>query len=467
MAESYSHPPKKLVIKLIALVAICVAAGFALQAAGFTHQQVISTSILACAILGKIFFWEFRLAVVFTGTSVLFLTRTLDIEHLIPHSSLDVILFLIGMMILVAAMDELGLFAWLTFVAVHQKKASGQIIMFQLCVLSALSACAVDEVTSIVLMVAIIFRLCLPLKINPVPFVIMSVICTNIGSTGTILGNPIGILIGLSAGLTFEDFIVKAFPIMVTLLVISWLIFSFWYRREIREFDARLREYLAKENCSSGSPAARLPVRAFLLFAVLITLIALHHRLELLFNLQKNTVLVLVPLVCAAVVMFCKKASTRDYIEKHVDWTTLLFFLFLFILAGTFASSGAAEKVAGGIVRLAGGHPLALLAMIIASSGILSAFLDNLVVVATFIPVISSLGSAGVEISPLWWALLFGGCLGGNITMIGSTANICAIGMLEKSQHKLIRFSDWLKIGLLIGIITMILAAVGILLLNM
>jgi Na+/H+ antiporter NhaD/arsenite permease-like protein len=105
--------------------------------------------------------------------------------------------------------------------------------------------------------------------------------------------------------------------------------------------------------------------------------------------------------------------------------------------------------------------------MIIASSGILSAFLDNLVVVATFIPVISSLGSAGVEISPLWWALLFGGCLGGNITMIGSTANICAIGMLEKSQHKLIRFSDWLKIGLLIGIITMILAAVGILLLNM
>jgi Na+/H+ antiporter NhaD/arsenite permease-like protein len=467
MTESYSRPPEKLVLRLILLVIICASCALALARTGFSTHQAVSTAVLASAILGTLFFWEFRLAVVFIGTSVLFLTRTLDIEHLILHSSLDVILFLVGMMILVAAMDELGLFAWLTFVAVHQKRASGQMIMFQLCVLSALLACAVDEVTSIVLMIAVIFQLCMRLRVNPVPFVIMSVICTNIGSTGTILGNPVGILIGLRAGLTFEDFIVKAFPIMVVLLFVSWLILSFWYRREIREFDVRLKECLAQEACSPALPAPRLSVSAIILFAAPITMIALHRRFEELFHLQKNTVLVLVPLTCAGIVMLWKKGRTRDYVEKHVDWSTLLFFLFLFILAETLASTGVAEKVAGGIVSLAGGKTLALVALIIIFSGVLSAFLDNVVVVATFIPVISSIGSAGVEISPLWWALLFGGCLGGNITMIGSTANICAIGMLEKSQHKVIKFLDWLKIGLLIGVITMILAAVGIFLLSM
>jgi Na+/H+ antiporter NhaD/arsenite permease-like protein len=223
----------------------------------------------------------------------------------------------------------------------------------------------------------------------------------------------------------------------------------------------------SQESATPALPAPRLRVSAVLLFVVPMTLIALHYRLEQLLGIQKNTILVVAPLISAGAVMLWKRDRAKDYVEKHVDWRTLLFFMFLFIVAETLGHTGMAQKVANGIIELAGQERLALVALIILSSGILSAFLDNVVVVATFIPVISSIGSAGVEISPLWWALLFGGCLGGNITMIGSTANICALGMCEKNQHRVIRFLEWFKIGLPIGIITMILAAIGIMLLNM
>jgi hypothetical protein len=95
-----------------------------------------------------------------------------------------------------------------------------------------------------------------------------------------------------------------------------------------------------------------------------------------------------------------------------------------------------------------------------------SAFVDNVVFVAAFVPIIKSLAASGLHAMPLWWALLFGACYGGNITMIGSTANIVALGMLEKSYHGHIRFLDWLKVGLLVGVITCAVSAGCLMLLS-
>ena len=92
------------------------------------------------------------------------------------------------------------------------------------------------------------------------------------------------------------------------------------------------------------------------------------------------------------------------------------------------------------------------------SSSVLSSILDNTVVVSSFIPVIQSLGDLSVNLKPLWWSVLFGACLGGNVTVIGSTANIVAIGILEKEKGETISFKEWFKIGLLTGLITTLLA---------
>jgi Na+/H+ antiporter NhaD/arsenite permease-like protein len=86
--------------------------------------------------------------------------------------------------------------------------------------------------------------------------------------------------------------------------------------------------------------------------------------------------------------------------------------------------------------------------------------------VAAFSPIIEGLKTTGVAVTPLWWALLFGACFGGNITLIGSTANIVALGMLEKQAHAHIRFKDWLKIGLTSAVLTCAIAGGAIILLR-
>jgi Na+/H+ antiporter NhaD/arsenite permease-like protein len=107
-----------------------------------------------------------------------------------------------------------------------------------------------------------------------------------------------------------------------------------------------------------------------------------------------------------------------------------------------------------------------LIVGIMTTSALGSAFVDNVVFVAAFSPIIEGLRATGVAVSPLWWALLFGACFGGNITIIGSTANIVALGMLEKQAHAHILFKDWLKIGLASATLTCVFAALFILLMK-
>jgi Na+/H+ antiporter NhaD/arsenite permease-like protein len=97
---------------------------------------------------------------------------------------------------------------------------------------SALTASMVDEVTSILFMAALIFQVCDVLKVRPVPFLIICVMATNVGSSGTMLGNPVGILIGSRAGLTFEDFMLWAFPVMLLSLIATIALLIVWYRPE-------------------------------------------------------------------------------------------------------------------------------------------------------------------------------------------------------------------------------------------
>jgi len=201
-------------------------------------------------------------------------------------------------------------------------------------------------------------------------------------------------------------------------------------------------------------PLVRVPHRRGL--AILVTavvFIGLHHQLELALGVAKNTILIVAPLAIAGVLMVYRHQRARHYIETEVEWWTLLFFMMLFAVAGALEHSGVTSGIAGAFRAAFGqGNPL-LLPVILALAALGSAFVDNIVFVAAFIPIVKSLGSTA-----LWWALLFGACFGGNITAIGSTANIVALGMMEKRYRTQIRFADWLKFGALVGLATCLVA---------
>jgi len=429
---------------------------------GLNVQQTVSVTVFLVIILATLFFWSFRLAIAFLGLPVLLLTGALELECFREHCSLEVILFLVGMMVVVGGLRDLGFFTWIIQGILKMKAMTGPRFILVTALAAALSASAVDEVTSILFMAALVFQVCDVLKVRPVPFLIITVMATNVGSTGTMLGNPVGILIGSRAGLTFEDFMVWAFPVMVLSLAATLALLMFWYRRDIAQLTERLEQRRA--HALPLGPIVAVPFRrGLLLIAGTIGLVALHHRIEVLLDLETNTVLYMAPLISAGILMIWRRERARHYIEHDVEWWTLTFFLVLFGVAGTLQYTQVTAEVASSLKASLGERTDILVPAVMMISALGSAFVDNVIFVAAFIPVVQEIvGDAG-PVHPLWWALLFGACFGGNITMIGSTANIVALGMLEKRYRARIQFLEWFRVGLASGLAATLVAWLALL----
>ncbi len=438
---------RMLTTRLALLLGISTAVGLLGGTIGLEFHQQVACAVFLAIILGTLFFWNFRLAIAFLGIAVLIFTKSLNIPHFVESAALPVILFLVGMMIVVGALRDLGLFTWIVQMIVSMPNMTGRKFILTVAVASAFLACAVDEVTSIIFIATLVFQVCNRLKLNPTPYIIICVLCTNVGSAGTMLGNPVGIYIGTRAGLTFQDFIVWAFPIMLVSLCATVCLTLVWYRRELREFDEKFKDRMSRH--LSLVPKVEVPYkRGLALLTITILFIASHHYLEKVLGLDKNSVLLVAPLACSGVIMILRRDRARHYVEREVDWWTLLFFMLLFAIAGTLEYTGVTVFLAEKFEHRFGTTLTTLIPVIMLTTAIGSAFVDNVVFVAAFCPVIKELGQS-VHAMPLWWALLFGACFGGNITMIGSTANIVALGMLEKHYRTQVVFWEWLKIGAL------------------
>jgi len=446
--------------KFIILISISVGLGLLMNSLGLDSHQSLAIAIFSTSILGTLFFWDFRLSFALLGTSLLLVTKTIDLEHLIKYSSLEVILFLVGMMVLVGLLKENGLFNLVSRALLTFKHITARKLIIIISIVSALLAATIDEVTSIIFMTAAILEICDHLEIDPVPLVIMSILATNIGSSATVLGNPIGILIATKSGLTFEDFIIKAMPISILCLLASMSICLFWYRKVLNEMDKKIKRFKDSEILAMKphGPITKGLKISLAIFGVTLVVIALHYRIENFLGLEPSTVLLTVPLFSSGLVLIWKRHNARERIEKDVEWWTLLFFLLLFAQAGTLKYTGATDVLSRSLVNLTGSNIPLLTGAILWISSIGSSVLDNVVMVAAMVPTIISFKALNFGVQPLWWALLFGGCLGGNITLVGSTANIVALGILEKEKKIRISFMQWFGIGLTVGLVTTIIA---------
>jgi Na+/H+ antiporter NhaD/arsenite permease-like protein len=166
-------------------------------------------------------------------------------------------------------------------------------------------------------------------------------------------------------------------------------------------------------------------------------------------------------LIMGSVVLLLLREKARELVERRVDWWTLSFFMMLFASVGTLQDTHVTSVIAGKLSG-AGGSQLAVTQIIGWATGWLSAFLDNVLAVATLMPVVHDVRvKAGVPYtSAIYWFMLFGGTFMGNMTIIGSTANIVAVGLLERRGHGTIKFGYWMKIGFIVSIASMIVATV-------
>jgi len=444
--------------------AILAAIGTAVGLAGLSAEQVASVTIFASLIVGTLLFWRFRLAFALVGIAAMLGLGLLDTDTMIEFAGFDMILFLVGMMVVVGFLEEKKFFEHLLGKIMRGVGSNPVKLVVVLMLMSALFAALVDEVTSILFMTATVLHLTGKLRISAIPLVMMTVFATNIGSSATVVGNPVGVLIAMRAELTFMEFLRWATPISVAGLAVAIPLCLLYFRKYIRGMGEALgsREQGSvlveeAEQVAVQRQSFRIP---WVIFAGTIAALVAHSPMEQALGLGKNVLLPGVAFAAAGVVLFLNHRNAREMVERRVDWWTLAFFIFLFASVGTMKMLGVTTVLAQALVDLSGGDETGLFLVFVPITSVLSALMDNVLAVATFIPVVHEFGDMGVDNYPFWWAMLFSGTFFGNLTLIGSTANIVAIGMLERRKRGNITLKEWIKPGAVISVPTMILAAV-------
>lgn len=429
---------------------------------GLTLKQIMVVAGFSSILFGAIFFWRYRLAFAFFGVGALLTMGLIDVPHVIEFAGVDIILFLIGMMIVVGFLEENEFFEHLVDRLIVLVDMNGRMLLIVILVASFVFAALVDEVTSVLFMISAMLNIVSRYKLNPIPFIMMVVFTTNIGSSATVVGNPVGVMIALRSGLGFLDFLRWATPISIIALLVTIPICFLYFSKAINQLHQAMRSTksvkVIKEILAEDTSTRKGILVSAILFSGVVLGLIFHSQIEHLFGLTKNTMLLGVALIGAAAALLLSRGNARALVEKRVDWWTLCFFLFLFASVGALKYQGITEVIARRILEVSANNLPVLMALCMWISGAMTAVMDNVLAVATFIPIIKDMGDMGVPIFPLWWSVLFGSTLLGNLTIIGSTANIVAVGMLERRKLGAIGFLEWLKAGVLVAIPTLLIA---------
>ncbi len=436
-------------------------------------RQELTVTLFLGMVLGTLLFWRFRVAIAAAALGILLFAGVMDLETTVRFMSIPTILFIMSMMVIVRWLESIGVFRYLVTKAIQQVRGIPWLLLLVLMGFSVLMGGFADEVSAILVTFGLALEVSRRTSTPLVPYLLCLVFATNVGSAITLVGNPIGVYIAFAGGLSFEDFLRWATPVSAVAAVITAGICLLLYRKQFfgKRYQLDLRDL---ERSAENIDFGRLRT-GVITFIITVGLIALHRRLEVLLHLHEGTVLVAVALMVVGFIVFFEQEKGRLLIERGIDWWTLLFFMFLFANAACLEYTGVTAKLGYVMLNLsrslagASATPTGVTSvtavLMLWFSGITSGFVDNLPIVAALVPVVKDLARAGLpHTSILWWALLFGGCFGGNLTAIGSTANLVAVGVYEKAAGKSVKFGQWLAYGSIVTAVSLAVATVALLL---
>lgn len=441
-------------LKPMAYIGIVLLAGALSSTFGMSRSQSISLIVFSGIIAGVLFYWRMRMAFALAGLSVLLATGVIDLPHFLEFASLDIIVFLIGMMVVIGFLEERRFFEVLLERIMGFAKGSAIRATSLLMLMAAFAAALVDEVTSILFIMTTAIHLVAQLNLSIVPLMMMLVFATNIGSSATVVGNPVGVMIAMKAKLTFADFIRWATPIALVGLGLCILLSFAYFKGYIKSMNDAMVNTRQQAADVQNSAKAKFDIISALLFVGTLLGLIMHSQIERYLNLEKNTMLIGVAVISAAVALLLTGDKARELVERRVDWWTLIFFLVFFSSVGTLKYTGVTTQISKALLQLTGGDQLITFLLFSSVVGILSPLMDNVLAVATFIPIASDIGSAGINVFPIWWGMLFGATFMGNLTMIGSTANIVAVGMVERQRLGHVTMREWIVPGAIVSFAT-------------
>lgn len=386
-------------------------------------------------------------AVFMTGVGLLF--NFYNESEALRSIDFDTIGLLLGMMILVAMLEDTGFFQFLAVWTGRLSKGNPIRLLILLGSITTLLSMFLDNVTTVVLVAPVTILICEILGIKPTPLLVAEALLSNTGGTATLVGDPPNVLISSAAGLSFNDFLTHSLPIILVAWIFALLLIIILFRSDLSsspQFSDAMLKMDPKQALENPTNARRI------LLVLAGTLLVFFFQ-----NILRVTPS-LIALSASAFTLVWIRPPINDLLKK-IEWSVLLFFSGLFIMVGGLEASGALQLLTGFLSKLSSWPTVWIGITLIWVIGILSAVVDNIPITIAMIPVIEGLGTTGVDIHPLWWALVLGAGLGGNATIVGSTANIIVVGLSEKT-HMPITSALWNKRGLPVMLLTCSIASI-------
>lgn len=355
-----------------------------------------------------------------------------------PEFGIDhtVIYLLIGLMLVVNVLERTGVFEWLSIKAVKLAKGYPFRMLILLSMVTAVVSAFLNNITTVMLVAPVAVMVARALKVDAIPFLISLALASNIGGTATLIGDPPNMMIASKASLNFMDFIYNLAPVVIVVMVAFLAsVRLIWGRSMTVAPELRQKVMAMDESGTITNPRLlyqSLVVLALMLFGFFFP--DLHHLPPATVALAGGTVL-----------LFLARDNTEELL-RDIDWQTIFFFVGLFIIVGGVAKAGLISVFAEKVMDMTQGSMLATSMVVLWSSAIVSAFVNNIPFIATMNPMIIDIAKNSYPqatdlvsqlhqpgLMPVWWALALGGCLGGNGTLVGASANIVAAQIGNKN----------------------------------
>ncbi len=365
------------------------------------------------------------------------------------HLGIDwnVILLLFGMMLLVGALQTTGLFEYLAALSADIARGNPRVTLLLILGISALFSTLLPNLTIVMLIAPVAISLARTLAVSPVPFVLATIIGSNVGGTATLIGDPPNLIIGSRIGIEFIPFLVVMGPIALIGLVVTALYFVVAYRHALpnRRIDRQRAVDLDESTMLRNKPTL---VAGLLLLAVVVGSYIAGSLAGL-----PPAYAALTAGVLAAII----SRAPLSNVAASVEWKTLAFFAGLFVLVGALVSVGALRLLSTWLIGVVGTDVPTISLILLGFSGLVSGIVDNIPYVTSMVPVIADMNSALqlAEPSVLWWALATGADFGGNLTIVGASANIVGVAIAHREGVK-ISMWGFAKVGIPVTILSLV-----------
>ena len=418
-----------------------------------TSTQIIAIVIFLVTMAAIMTEKLHRTVAAVAGALLLILTGVLSVESGFSYVDLNTLGVLIGMMLFVAVVKNSGIFEYIAIKAAKIAKGRPWPLMVLFALITAVLSAFLDNVTTVLLIGPMTLAITSMLRINPIPFFMTQIMASNIGGTATLIGDPPNIMIGSAAGLSFTDFITNTGVAVLFVLAATIVCFYFIYGLKLHVEPEAMDSILQLDENKAIKDRSLL-IKSVVMILLVVFGFVFHSQL----HLESCTI----ALTAAAVMLLIGRQDVEE-IVAGVEWTTILFFTGLFIVVGGLQETGVIQILANGLMDLTEGHMTLTILLILWVSAIVSSFLDNIPFVATLIPLILTMQSSGVDVTPLWWAVSLGACLGGNGTLIGASANVVLSGISNRHGFP-ITFASYFKVGFPLMLVSVAISTVFLLL---